>query len=207
MLKDIAGYEGIYRIDSDGTVLNADGTRLFGSINSYGYRVVSLTKNGKKKDHKVHRLLAKAFVHNPNPTLFDCVNHIDGNKLNNSLDNLEWCTRKHNNLHARNELRCDYSEKPVAQFSSDGRLVSVWRNATVAAEVMGGAPTLISACCRKTADTAYGYRWCYAASRWSEIHKAERLSEIETRAQLLRAELEQLLQESEQLSQDSAATL
>lgn len=192
MLKDIAGYEGLYKIGRDGVVVKRDGTRLLGSVNSYGYRVVSLTKNGKKKDHKVHRLLAKAFIPNPSPGDFNCVNHIDGNKLNNSLENLEWCTRKGNNQHARDVLCCDYSEKPVVQFASDGKMLAVWRNASAAASVLGGAATLISACCKGTADSAYGFGWGYASTEWESVLKAERLSELENRARLLQKELDEI---------------
>lgn len=192
MFKAISGYEGLYEINEQGVIKKPDGTRLYGSVNSYGYRVVSLTKAGKKKDHKVHRLLAKAFIPNPRPGDFNCVNHIDGNKLNNSLENLEWCTRKGNNQHARDVLCCDYSEKPVVQSTSDGKMLAVWRNASAAASILGGAPTLISACCKGTADSAYGFRWGYAGAEWEGVIRAERLSELENRARLLQKELDEI---------------
>ena len=100
-MAQIKGYEGLYDISEDGVITNTrTGCELTGTINSYGYRVVRLTKNGHQKDFKVHQLLAKAFIPNPNNyrcinhidgnklNNYRCINHIDGNKLNNSLDNL-----------------------------------------------------------------------------------------------------------------------
>lgn len=182
--KDIAGYEGLYRIATDGTVMKRDGTVLKGNVNSYGYRVVSLTKNRVKKDLKLHRLLAMAFIENPDPKLCNCVNHIDGNKLNNSLDNLEWCTKGRNNKHARFELEIDWSEKPVAQSTLDGKCVAVWRNASAASEVIGGNAMMISACCKGTSASAYGYKWDYVVIDFAKVTSrvaAARLREKEER--------------------------
>lgn len=62
-----------------------------------GYCLVKLSINGKSQEHKVHRLVAKAFIDNPNN--YDCVNHKDENKSNNTVENLEWCTRAYNNTY------------------------------------------------------------------------------------------------------------
>lgn len=106
-MKPIEGYEGLYEISEDGVVRNiTEGNILHGNINSYSYRVVSLTKNGTKKDHKLHQLLARAFIPNSN-------NHIDGDKLNNSLDNLEWCNHTRNAQHARKQLSIDFRGNPL----------------------------------------------------------------------------------------------
>ena len=68
--------------------------------NSHGYKFISLGcgKRGTRKNIAIHRLVAEAFI--PNPNNLPEVNHIDGNKLNNNIDNLEWCTRSENMLHA-----------------------------------------------------------------------------------------------------------
>ena len=114
--KDIKGYEGIYLISNRGRVLSlyrykerARGTsgyfintrELKKSITTTGYEKVELVKDGKKKSHKIHRLVAKHFV--ANPFNRDVVNHIDGDYLNNNADNLEWCTTAENCLHALDE--------------------------------------------------------------------------------------------------------
>lgn len=112
--KDIKGYEGLYLISNRGRVLslyqykkNGDSgyfinTReLKKSMTTTGYEKVELSKNGKKKSHKIHRLVAKHFV--ANPFNREVVNHIDGDYLNNNADNLEWCTTAENCLHAIDE--------------------------------------------------------------------------------------------------------
>ena len=99
--KDIKGYEGRYQITSWGRVFNVD-TQKFIKLEMHdkGYLRVDLyDKSGKRKHHKVHRLVAKAFI--PNPEGKPQVNHLDGNNQNNSITNLEWCTDKENKEHAK----------------------------------------------------------------------------------------------------------
>lgn len=106
--KDIEGYEGIYRVSNLGRVKSLD--RLDGSgafrksrllklsLASVGYFRVNLCAKGKYESLYVHRLVAKAFI--PNIDNKPSVNHIDGNKKNNSINNLEWVTPKENTTHA-----------------------------------------------------------------------------------------------------------
>ena len=111
--KDIAGYEGFYQVSNTGKVKSLvgwDGHKYVNReimINPYKQKtnkseylrsVVKLKKHGEHKDFKVHRLVAQAFINNKNN--YNVVNHKDGNPLNNSIDNLEWCTQKHNCKHA-----------------------------------------------------------------------------------------------------------
>lgn len=160
MKKQIKGYEGLYEISDDGTIHNLKtGNLRHGNINSYGYRVVRLMKECKPKDFKLHQLLAKTFI--PNPNNFRCINHIDGDKLNNSLDNLEWCNHTMNAQHAREQLSLDFSRKAVVQSTLDGKLIAVWASSKIAARYIGGEQMLISACCKGTATTAYGCKWKY----------------------------------------------
>jgi hypothetical protein len=98
----VDGYNGLYAISECGQVIShSKGEPLIRKpfIDGSGYKTVPLHANGKTVNHRVHRMVAKAFVGNPND--HKCVNHMDGNKLNNQFDNLEWCTSSHNNLHAR----------------------------------------------------------------------------------------------------------
>ena len=108
--KDIEGFEGLYQVSNLGRVksLNYNHTGKEGvltpALNSYGYCKVSLWKNGKMRVKSIHRLVADAFIDNPNN--LPCVNHINGVKTDNSVENLEWCTYKENNAHAiENNLR------------------------------------------------------------------------------------------------------
>lgn len=116
--KDIAGYEGLYKISNYGRVKSLCGfnghkyiererilTPCKQKTNAYyGRAVVNLHKGKSQKTYKVHRLVANAFIDNPHK--YKVVNHKDGNPLNNHYLNLEWCTQKHNVQHAiQNELR------------------------------------------------------------------------------------------------------
>lgn len=95
---DIEGYPN-YAISSDGIVLNKHRNKTVkASRNHWGYMVVGLTVNKKRFNHQIHRLIANAFI--PNPEGKTQVNHIDGNKSNNRLENLEWVTPSENKIHA-----------------------------------------------------------------------------------------------------------
>lgn len=105
--KPIKGYEGLYEISNYGRVKSLPkirGRRLTNEtilkprISTQGYIMVGLRKNDKTFNASVHRLIAEAFI--PNPENKKKVNHIDGNKQNNSIDNLEWCTPSENMQHA-----------------------------------------------------------------------------------------------------------
>lgn len=97
-LKPIKGYEGMYEISKNGKVLSFKRNPAILSQYKSDYYKVGLTKDGVQKFFAVHRLLAIAFI--PNPENKPCINHIDGDKYNNSLDNLEWVTHSENTIHA-----------------------------------------------------------------------------------------------------------
>ena len=121
--KDIKGYEGLYqisnlgrvkslsRIDSRGHKLNEK--ILKPKIRGYGYKAVMLSKNNIHKLYYIHRLVAEAFI--PNPDNLPCVNHIDENKNNNCIENLEWCTRKYNTNYGTRSKR--QSEKMKGKYT------------------------------------------------------------------------------------------
>ncbi|MGX5389904.1 HNH endonuclease [Bacillus thuringiensis] len=97
----ILGYEGLYELNRDGQVRRIHTKRILKSvIASNGYYVVSLWKNNKGRHYYIHRLLAESFIPNENPIRDKIVNHKDGDKLNNRLNNLEWCSYSCNNKHA-----------------------------------------------------------------------------------------------------------
>lgn len=101
--KDIPGYEGLYKVSNYGEVLSLKRNRtkekiLKGQIDQYGYIRIVLSKNGKIKKYKAHRLVLMAFNNTNNKRLQ--INHKDGNKQNNFIDNLEWCTPSYNTIHS-----------------------------------------------------------------------------------------------------------
>lgn len=100
--KWIEGYEGHYRVSDHGRVYSEKSKKFMGvnRITKDGYNYIALSKNNKSKEFRMHRLVATHFI--PNPDNKETVNHIDGNKLNNHVDNLEWSTRHENMQHAYN---------------------------------------------------------------------------------------------------------
>lgn len=111
MLKDIVGFEKYYNISDKGEVFSKrSGKYLKLSHKKNGYVYIELNVDGKVTYKRVHRLVAEAFIPNPNNKPF--VNHIDGNKSNNSVDNLEWVTGSENNIHAiQNNLFDPYKQR------------------------------------------------------------------------------------------------
>ena len=123
------------------------------TITSHGYYVISI----KGKTHLLHRLIAKAFIENPNN--YPCINHKDGNKLNNLIDNLEWCTKAMNNKHAYDTgLKIGYwknkkgkyhhSSKAVLQLNMNGNEINKFGSASEAARILNLSQPQISKCCR-----------------------------------------------------------
>lgn len=118
--KDIPGYEGIYQASPDGLIRSCDrtvnhtdgrvrnlkGKVLAGRKARKGYLQVLLRKDKSSISEYVHRLVAKTYL--PNELNLPEVNHIDGNNQNNNVNNLEWCTRKHNMAHAKENNLIDY---------------------------------------------------------------------------------------------------
>lgn len=95
--KIIDGYNGLYYVSNLGNVKSFNKNKeiiLKSNLQKNGYIALNLYKNGKRITYTIHRLVAKAFIENPNN--LPQVNHIDGNKLNNNLSNLEWCDNGHN---------------------------------------------------------------------------------------------------------------
>ena len=102
--KDIEDYEGIYQVSNLGRVKRVTTDRILKGIKDRGgYLRITLSKNGVKSNHKIHRLVAQAFI--PNPENKPQVNHIDENKTNNLVSNIEWMTAKENLNHGTHNER------------------------------------------------------------------------------------------------------
>lgn len=127
--RPIKGYEGLYEVSNMGRVKSLHASQeiiLKQAECTNGYMEVKLSKDGTKNMKLVHRLVAIAFIKNPNN--YECVNHKDGNKKNNTVGNLEWCTVKENTHHAIKTglTNLTVAPKPVMVYK-DGKLVGVFR--------------------------------------------------------------------------------
>ena len=159
--KDVKGFEGLYQISSLGQVKSLRRNKILKpKKHRCGYLIVDLCNNGEKTRY-IHRLVAEAFI--PNPNNLPQVNHIDENKKNNSVNNLEWCTPKYNtNYGSRIERFSESRKKKVLQFDLDGNFIKEWKSAVDIEKETGLEQNNIRSCCRKEQGKAYGYIWRYA---------------------------------------------
>lgn len=187
--KDIKGYEGLYQISNFGRVKSLERYQQNHSklqkieekiktihIKNNGYQFVQLYKDNIMKNLHVHRLVAQAFI--PNLENKTQINHIDGNKLNNSVNNLEWVTSNENNKHKwdtglqkpsekqgkiTKENNRRYKSKPINQLDLQGNYIKTWVNAYEASRQLGIDRSCISQCCNNGKNkTAGGYKWCFS---------------------------------------------
>lgn len=190
--KDIEGYEGLYQISNEGKVKslprewkcarNESGNRHHNEIIMspqlrLNYYRVRLVKYGVGKNKSVHRLVAEAFI--PNPDNKPYIDHINGNPIDNRVENLRWCTQEENNgfeLHRNNVgkalLGRKHSEetiekirkklyKSVNQYDLDGNFIATYASAKEAAKITNSNYVSICQCCTRRNKTANGYIWKY----------------------------------------------
>ena len=154
--KDIKNYEGLYKASNFGKIKSIKkGILLKPFTNTRGYLQVDLYKCGKHKHFLVHRIIAETFLENKNN--LEEVNHKDENKLNNNINNLEWCTSKYNCNYGTRNLK---KYKPVLCVELNKRYESIKK----ASEELKIQQAHISGCCKnkKHYNTAGGYHWQYA---------------------------------------------
>ena len=189
--KEIKGYEKLYAISNFGNVkslkkswitynykskthytITTEERILKPSISKCGYKQINLSKNDKKSGKLIHRLVAETFI--PNIDNKKCVNHKDGNKLNNNVENLEWCTYKENSIHAwKNNLQKSYLKgkygkshnlsKSVIQYDLKGNFIKEWDCISDVTRELKIDSGRITKCCKKQkyCHSAGGYKWEY----------------------------------------------
>jgi hypothetical protein len=179
--KSVNGYDGFYEVSNQGRVRSVNrviiqplkgvntafkykSSILKGITDSGGYPLVGLSINRKHKSIRIHRLVAVAFL--PNPENKKTVNHIDGNKQNNNDWNLEWATQLENNQHAINTgigKRTSRKGKPhkctIYQYDLNGNYIQNWESASFAAKSLGFHRSCISKCVLGKMKTSYGFIW------------------------------------------------
>ena len=172
--KAIKGYEGIYEVSNLGRVRSNNG-EITPQPNSTGYLRVKLSKNGEKRRFLVHRLVADAFVTNPNPEVNNVVNHLDCDIHNNSAENLEWTTRSGNLLHASKNGRMDRTPEWKANVRKARERIGthiIGTNISDGTTVYfvslndclkkGFTPSCVCKCCKGKRKTHKGYAWKYS---------------------------------------------
>lgn len=182
---DIQGYEGLYMVNPAGKVYSLVSNKLLrAGCNKQGYKTVVLCKDGKEKSFKVHRLVALAFI--PNPNNYPCINHKDEDKTNNDVNNLEWCTHKYNINYGTARKRLSETlknnplkmRKPVIQLSLSGDFVKEYRSTKEAEETTGIDRRQISRAINHVGKQAQGYLWIMKdeydeAIDYGEIYRKE----------------------------------
>ena len=174
--KDIKGYEGQYQVSNKGNIYSVDrkdsqgkkcgGRMLRPGCHIDGYLQVNLYKNGIAKRKPIHRLVAEAFI--PNTNGFPQVNHRDEDKVNNNVENLEWCTSKYNNNHG---TRIERTSKKIRAVNVKNGEVFTF-SSTVEARRNGYNSGAVSQACRGIyrnsngkligdGRTYKGYKWYY----------------------------------------------
>ena len=167
--KDVKGFEGLYKVSNKGNIksLNYNKTKKEKKLCKVkyksGYLYVNLWKQCKQKNYAVHRLVAQAFIENPNN--YHCVNHKDENKQNNVVSNLEWCTYKYNCNYGSRNSRAGKSiakalSKQVYQYSKDFELIAVWKSTRECGR-NGYKQCQVAACCRGKIKSHKGFLWSY----------------------------------------------
>lgn len=165
--KTVKGYEGLYEVSSFGNVRNVNSGRVLNPCRyRTGYLSVMLYKDKKPKRFLIHRLVAISFLDNSNN--YEFVNHLDEDKANNNVENLEWCSREHNMRHGTvsariSEKRGHDSRKgrPVAQIGENGEIIKTFKSIASAARETCTARTSIWECCNGIHIKANDSRWSY----------------------------------------------
>lgn len=175
--KNIEGYDGIYEISDKGRVRNRN--KIMSQYKNESGMYIRLYKNKKSKLHKVHRLVAKTFIENPENK--KTVNHIDGNRWNNKLENLEWATISENVKHSHEYLHRDYSaygenhknSKTITKYNKNMEYICTYGSVNEAGRQNKIPFTNIAKCARGERNTAGGFIWRY------ENKEVDKFSEIE----------------------------
>ena len=138
--------------------------------NNGGYQYVNFKINGKNTNFAVHRIVANAFI--PNPNGYTEVNHKDYDKTNNCVENLEWVSSSQNSKHSYLKQENHTARgKKVKQYSKDGDFIKTFETVSEAAREMGCSISAISNCCLGRTKTSQGYLWSFVESSTTKYER------------------------------------
>lgn len=155
--KDIQGYEGLYQVSRNGEIRRAK--ILQEADNGKGYKFVFLCKNGKYKRFYIHRIVAETFIKNPMQKNF--VNHKNGVRSDNRVENLEWITQSENERHKYRILGFVQKNAKQVEQIKNGKIIATYPSLHHAARAVNGGTKEIKACCIGKAQQAKGFNWKY----------------------------------------------
>ena len=167
--KSVNGYEEIYEVSDYGAIRRVGGKILKPKQEANGYRRYHLSKNGVAKSILAHRIVALAFIENPHG--YDTVNHINEDKSDNRVENLEWCDMSYQNRYGIGAInRNKFKEKPVLQYTKDGQFVRRFDSVKKAAIELGLQETSIHCVCKgiRRYKSTGGYVFKYDIKNESE---------------------------------------
>ena len=154
------GQETDYSVSTEGEVRKDTTNYILSQSSQQDYKFVELFINGKQKRMRVHRMVALTFIDNPDNKPY--VNHINGNRSDNNVENLEWVTPSENTQHAVNTgLFKSGRSRAVIQYNLNGEQMATFESASEAARQTGGSQSKITMCCRRQRDSANDYQWRY----------------------------------------------
>ena len=154
------GVETDYSVSTEGVVRKDTTDYILSQSSQQDYKFVTLLIAGQQKRMRVHRMVAETFLDNPEKKPY--VNHINGNRGDNNVENLEWVTPSENTQHAvETGLFVSGRARPVIQYSLDGMQMATFESASEAARQTGGSQSKITMCCRRQRQTANDYQWRY----------------------------------------------
>lgn len=154
------GIETDYSVSTEGVVRKDTTDYILSQSSQQDYKFVTLLIAGKQKRMRVHRMVAETFLDNPEKKPY--VNHINGNRGDNNVENLEWVTPSENTQHAvETGLFMSGRARPVIQYNLDGVQMATFESASEAARQTGGSQSKITMCCRRQRQTANDYQWRY----------------------------------------------
>ena len=156
-----------YEVSDTGLVRRKDSQHILSGCLTQGYKSVKLTfENSKQQRFYVHRLVAEHFIINSDPKNKTIVNHIDGNKLNNNVNNLEWVSPRENNLHYYQKIKQQQKEKkqfekviPVIQYDLQHNFIAQYPSISQAHKATGISVVQIARCINQEVDKANGFIW------------------------------------------------